>query len=380
MEVAQISTLLNETIVPNYLGEETTISEDLSNVVELGTAIEDLTGDEVKNFAKDFVVGVARNVMDTRKYHSETYGLMNDAREYGGVIQRVKAKLFDADDSPIWTLENGTDYDDRKFYGGEYDAKIYSKDTGFMIKNSIPTEMYKQFFTSADGVRQFVSMIESAVDNSMTMKLNALSKTTLQQLIATISETRTISLLTIYNDSVGLSGDDALTADDALHNAPFLRWCAEQIVRLRDMTQDYNEKYNDGTIPTFTPANDLRVTLLSEFARAIEFNMEADTFHRDLVSVGEYNTINFWQNASTDLLPTLGVTAEVKTNVGEAEPVTVSNVVGLIYDRYTAGLTARLDKITADYVPKGDFTNYFHHVFNSRFIDTRNTAIVLRLV
>ena len=380
MQLTQIANLLNNTLVPNYLGTETTIAEDLSNVVELGTAIADLTGDEVKNFAGDFIVGVARNVMDTRKYRAETYGLMNDAREYGGVIQRVKAKLLSTSDSPIWTLESGQDYFDGTYYGIETDVKIYSKDTAFQIKNSIPTEMYKQYFTSADGVREFVAMIEATVDNTLTANLNSLAKTTLQQLIATVDSSRSISLLSLYNDRAGLTGGDALTADEALHNAPFLRWAAEQIIRLRDMTQDLNEKYNDGTVPTFTPAEDLRVIMLSEFARALEFNMESDTFHRDLVSVGEYSTINFWQNASDALLPSLGVTAEVKTQIGDAEPVTVSNVVALIMDRTTCGVTARLDKICAQYVANGDYTTYFHHVANSRFIDTRNTAISLRLV
>ena len=107
--------------------------------------------------------------------------------------------------------------------------------------------------------------------------------------------------------------------------------------------------------------------------------MEADTFHNDIVSVGEYNVINFWQNSSNSMLPSLGVTAEVKTNVGEKSPVTVSGVVGTIFDRYTAGLTARLDKITAQYIANGDYTTYFHHIANSRFIDTRNTGIVLCL-
>ena len=380
MELTQISTLLNNTLVPNYLGEATTISEDLSNVVELGTAMENLTGDEVKNFAGDFIVGVARNVFETRRYSEETYGLMIDAREYGGVIQRVKSKLLSATDSPIWTLESGQDYFDGTYYGIETDVKIYSQDTAFQIKNSIPTEMYKQYFTSADGVREFVAMIESTVDNTLTLELNSLAKTTLQQLIATSASDRTIALLTIYNDLAGLSGDDALTAQEALHNAPFLRWAAEQIVRLRDLTQDFNEKYNDGTVPTFTPRRDIRVTMLSEFARAIDFNMEADTFHRDLVSVGEYNTINFWQNASDKLLPTLGVTAEVKTHVGDGASVTVDGCVAVIHDITSAGLCSRLSKITAQYIANGDYTTYFHHIANSRFVDTRNTSIVLRLV
>ena len=230
MELVQISTLLNESIVPNMLGEETTIAEDLSNVVELGTSIDNLTGEEVQNFAKNLLVGVARNVFDTRKYRSETYGLMNDSREYGGVIQRVKAKLLDTVDSHIWTLENGVDYWDGKYYGIETDVKVYSKDSAFKIPNSIPVEMFKQYFTSADGVRSFISMIENTVDNTITLNLNGLARTTLQQLATTIADTRSIKLLTIWNTN---NPNATLTADEALHNAPFLRWAAQQIVRLR---------------------------------------------------------------------------------------------------------------------------------------------------
>ena len=380
MKLTQVATLLNETIVPNLLGEGTTISEDLSNIVDLGTALADVTAEDMQDFAKDLVVGVARNLFDSRAYRSETYGLMNDAREFGGVVQRVKVKLYSASDSPIWTLQNGTDYFDGTYYGADIDSKIYTKDTIFQVKNSIPVEKFKQSFTSADGVMSLIATIEQQVDNTITMELNGLAKTTLQQMIVTsVGNGQAIHLLTEYNTLAGLTGDDALTADTCLYNAPFLRWCAMTIVRLRDLTQDMNKKYNDGTIETFTPADDLRVTLLSEFARSIEFNMEADTFHNDIVSVGEYNVINFWQNSSESMLPSLGVTAEVKTNVGDAEPVTVSGVVGMIFDRYTAGLTARLDKITAQYIANGDYTTYFHHIANSRFIDTRNTGIVLCL-
>lgn len=380
MKLTQVATLLNETIVPNLLGEGTTISADLSNIVDLGTALADVTAEDMQDFAKDLVVGVARNLFDSRAYRSETYGLMNDAREFGGVVQRVKVKLYSAEDSPIWTLQNGQDYFDGTYYGADIDSKIYTKDTIFQVKNSIPVEKFKQSFTSADGVMSLIATIEQQVDNTITMELNGLAKTTLQQMIATsVANGQVIHLLTDYNTLAGLTGDDALTVDTCLYNAPFLRWCAMTIVRLRDLTQDMNKKYNDGSIETFTPADDLRVTLLSEFARSIEFNMEADTFHNDIVSVGEYNTINFWQNSSADMLPSLGVTAEVKTNVGEASPVTVSGVVGTIFDRYTAGLTARLDKITAQYIANGDYTTYFHHIANSRFIDTRNTGIVLCL-
>lgn len=385
MVVTQVADLLNNTIVPNLLGEGLTISADLKNIVDLGTALADVSAEDVQDYAKDFVVGVARNLFDARSYKSDTYGLMNDAREFGGVVQRVKVKLYSATDSPIWTLENGQDYFDGTYYGPEVDAKIYNKDTIFQVKNSIPVEMFKQSFTSVDGVMNLISTIEQQVDNTITMELNGLAKTTLQQMIVSSAQDgRVVKLLTEYNTLLGLTGDDALTADTCLYNAPFLRWCAMTIVRLRDLTQDMNKKYNDGTIETFTPAEDLRVTLLSEFARAIQYNMEADTFHNDLVSVGDFNVINFWQNSGNGLLTSLGVTAQVKTHYGvesdtPVDPVSIKGIVGVIFDRYTAGLTARLDKITAQYIANGDYTTYFHHIANSRFIDTRNTGIVLQL-
>lgn len=374
MKLEQISTLLNNTIVPNYLGQETTIATDLSNVVDLGQAIADIDADTVKDFAKAFVVGVARNYFDDRMYERVDYGLFNDFREYGGVLQRVKAKLIDAEDSPIWTLENGQNYFDGTYHEVETDVKIYSKDTIFMVVNSIPTEMWKQSFMSADGVSSLIAMIESRVESSVNIKLNALAKSIFQQMIVSASEDRNIHLLTLYNTLAGTS----LTAGEALNNAPFLRWSAQQIVRLRDMITVYNDKYNDGTIETFTPKADTRVTLLTEFATSIQFNMQSDTFNKDMVEIGKFNTIPFWQNQSKDLLPSLGVTAEVKTTDGENES-TVSGVVGIIHDRMSGGMTARLEKTTADYIPKGDFTNYFTHIGTSRFVDTRNSAIVLSL-
>ena len=371
MRLEQISTLLNETIVPNLLGDDTTIAADLSNVVEIGTAIADIDADTVKDYAQAFVAGVARTYFDVRRYEGSDYGLMVDSKEYGGIIQRIKCGLIDTTDSPIWTLQNGTDYFDGKYYGVDVDNKIYSQDTIFMVTNSIPTEMFKQSFTSADDVTRLISIIENTVDNTVTLNLQGTAKSIFQQLIA---NGNAINLRTIYNTNAGTN----LTANEFLHNATALRWTAEQISRLRLMIRDFNKKYNDGTMETFTPASDTFVTLLTEFSKAIQYNMEADTFHNDLVSIGNFNEINFWQNSGDALLPSLGVTSEVVATINN-EDVTFSNVVGVIHDRYTCGMTSRLDKITAAYIPKGDFTTYFHHIAKSQFIDTRNTAIILTL-
>lgn len=374
MNLKQISTLINETIVPNTMGEGTTIAEDLSNIVDLGTAIADLTADDMKNFTKDFIVGIAKNFFDTRLYEGSDYGLFSDFQTYGGIVQRVKASLLETEDSPIWTLENGTDYFDGVYRGVSTSNKIYTQDSIWKIANSIPVEQFKQYFLSPEGVEQLVSLIESTVENTLRRNIHALSKRTLCQLIG---ESKQIHLLAQYASESGRT----LTAAEALLDKDFQLWLGVVIMRLRDLVTEYNEKYNDGTIETFTPKEDTRVTILSEVDKKMNFFMTSDVFHNDLVSIGKYNTINFWQNQGTGLLPSLGVTAEIKLTDGATQPTItdLTNVIGVIYDKYSAGVTARLDKVTAQYIANGDYTNYFHHVANRRFVDTRNTAIALIL-
>lgn len=374
MNLKQISTLINDSIVPNTMGEAITIAEDLSNVVDLGTAIADLTADDIKNFQKNFVVGIAKTFFDARLYEGSDYGIFSDTQTYGGIVQRVKAKLLETEDSPIWTLENGTDYFDGTYRGIETDNKLFTQDAIWKITNSIPTEEFKQYFLSEEGVLQLIALIESTVQNTLRRNIHALSKRTLCSLAGVANQ---IHLLTLYASESGRN----LTAQEAILDKDFLLWLGVVIVRLRDMVTEYNTKYNDGTIETFTPKEDTRVTILTEVDKKMNFFMTSDVFHNDLVSIGQYNTINFWQNQGTTLLPNLGVTAEVKLTDGEDEPTItdITGLIGLIYDKYSCGTCARLSKTSSQYIGAGDYTNYYHHIAHRRFVDSRNSAIALIL-
>lgn len=371
MNLKQISTILNEQVVPNTMGEETTIAEDLSNIVDLGKAIADLTADDVKNVAKNFVVGVAKTYWDTRRKKSGDLGIFHDTQTYGGIIQRVKSKLLETEDSPIWTLENGTDYFDGVYRGIETDNKIFSQDGVWKVVNSIPVEQFKQYFLSAEGVGQLIALIETTIENTIDRNIHALAKRVICQLAVSGKK---VHLLTQYASESGRT----LTKEQALLDKDFLLWLSTTIQRLRDLITEWNTKYNDGTIETFTPKEDTRVVMLSEVDKKMQAFMTSDVYHNELVSVGEYNTVNFWQNQGTDLLPSLGVTAEIKVTDGETT-TTINDCISVIHDKWSCGISARLDKITAQYIANGDFTNYFHHIIHRRFVDTRNSAITLLL-
>ena len=398
MTYSSIATLLNNVIVPNLFGQgesggsAITITEDLRNVVDIGTAIANLSAADLKNYMGDLVVGIFDTYTDSRLYKDETYDLFLSEQEYGGAIQRIKCKLLSASDTNILTLidasNSGPDYTDGKFYGTSYDVKIYTKDVGFKVKYSISTEMFKKSFTSAAGVAKLVAMIEANVENTIRNELNGLARGILRKLILAASTgSRVIPLITTYNNKKGYTSSDPgyITLANWEDSTTFKLWVQTLMLELRKYITDYNEKYNNGTVPTFTPEADARCVLLTEFAAQLDVAL-GSVYHKEMVEgTGTYRTINFWQNSTPDLLPQIASGSlhdqivEKVADSGASQVTTVNHVVGLVYDRFSAFLTTKLDKTTSKYVPEEDFTTYFHHMVKSCAIDERNTAVILTL-
>lgn len=397
MEYNKIAPLLNETLVPNVFGGDEdgfTIAEDLSNVVDLGIKIANLDGDVLKTYLKDFVVGVYDTYVDTRSYKDETYGLFVSEVEYGGCVQRVKAKLAKAYDTDILTLKNiqdeGPDYNDGHYYGQEWDARIYSKDSGFMIPWSLSTTMYKRYFTDGAGVQKLISMIEANIDTTLKVELNTLARGVLRKLILdAYQDNRVVQLITEYNTKYGYTSGDAefITMENWSASERFKIFCQTLILELRKYITDINTKYNNGEVYTFCPESDSRCILLTEFAAEMDVAL-GSVYHTEMVKgLGDYRTINYWQSPGKDLIPQLSDNSvhdcikEITDNTDPEHPVvtSVGSIVGIIFDRYGAFITDKLDRITSDYIAKGDFVSYFRHVVKSYAIDPRNTALVLQL-
>ena len=399
MTFSQIATLLNNTIVPNVFGQgedgshnPITIAEDLRNVVDIGTALADMTAADMKDYMTKLAVGIFDTYCDSRAYKDETYDLFLSDIEYGGAVQRVKAKLLSASDTNILTLvsaaDSGPEYIDSKFYGTEWSSRIYTKDVGFKIKYSISTEMFKRSFTSAEGVAKLIAMIEANVDNTMRVELNALARGVLRKLIlAAYTGSRYIPLLTTYNTTMGYTSDDAgyVTLATWKNDTKFKLWVQTVILELRKYMTDYNEKYNDGTVECFSPEDETRAVLLTEFAAELDTAL-GGVYHAEMVrGTGAYRTINYWQNGTVNLLPQIASGSlhdQIKEKVadsGESQVTTIDHVVAVFYDKYSAFITGKLNKVTSDYFGSEDFTTFFHHVVKSYAIDTRNTAVILTL-
>lgn len=383
MKYSQIASALNATLVPNILGEATIIADDLSNIVELGTAIGSVTVDQLKDYTGAFVGRVLDIWIDERIYSKNINSIFRDYAEYGGIVQRVKSGLMEVTNDVSTNLQNGTTYNQDAYIGFSFDNKVYTMDAGFELDWSIPNNMWKTAFSSVMELMKLIGYITNRAEQTIRANLFATQLATLRQLICTHASGR-VKLLKLYNDTFNSGENDTrLTAAEAENDASFLRWALQQMLLAKAALRDISAINNDGTIVTYTPEEDVDMVLLTKFASDIKVNMQSDVYHNDLVALGDYEELNFFQNRGTEKLPDISTCGEIKQTTGKgtsAEATThIEKCVGVVYDKYACGMTMFAEHTTSHYNAKGDFNNYFRRCPGHYYVDSRENAIVFTL-
>lgn len=393
MTLEQISTILNTSIVPAIMGDDYTINPDLSNIVDFGTKISEMTADQFKTYFNEFCAAV-RTVADTREYSPEELPLYVDSEEYGGLVQSIKSDFTETRNSNLYSLVDGQTYNDvNKYFGTSFDNKIFEKDVTWGMAKSIPNTMWKKAFLNAEGVSQLVALVEVWYRNTIRRNSSTLEHNLISGLI---TKGKDINLVTMYNEmlttgkvaqsaSTGKIGESvsnwtdgeqvAVTSDNCIYNKYFMQWAAETIANIIKVARFANKKYNDGTVSTYTTENDSIMIYNTMFAnRMAALNISEPT------GAKIYNT-PFWNVQTDSLIPTIKNSAQViYTDDGESTGNKSKNyVIGVLYDRWAVGYTITPISPRMSYNADGDFYTQFTDFNNRYWVDTRNTAIVFTL-
>ena len=372
MQIAQIKALINATLAT--MGHEVG-SVDNFSWEDTGKTLAQMSASDYNTYLNKFALGVIRTEFDSRIWE-RTLDIMTDTQTYNGIKQYIKAAPLTADDVSIVALVNGVDYNDRIYKDLAVDNVLFTKDFGFQFSWCVPQAELAMLFSSEETASNYVTLINATVATSFN---RAKWVTQLSLLVGLIVQANTngqvVHLVTEYNatHTTAVSTATAMESDD------FKRWCLETVANLGEYVRDISKKYNDGQILTFSSSDDMRKTLLTQFANALK-NVAPLYSVEQALPLGRYNTVNAWQdNGSSALLPNISVCGAITDNTDPNNPVTISDVVGVLYDYWSVGLTTKVEKVTSDYVPKGDFTKFFGSFVGQGFINTRNNALVLCL-
>ena len=187
MEIKQIATMMNE-ITNEVLGTEDIVVEDLSNIVDVGVQI--FNAKAVDAYVRSLVNHIGRVIFVDRVYQGTAPSVLMDGWEYGSVLEKITSdELPEAVENESWNLVDGQTYDPHVFHAPKVSAKFFNKRVTFEIEMSFTEMQIKQSFSNVNQLNGFISMIQTSVENSMTVKLDSLIARTINNMIAeTISE------------------------------------------------------------------------------------------------------------------------------------------------------------------------------------------------
>ena len=380
MKVEQIYSLVND-ISGEVLGKTDILKEDLSNVIDLGTELFNNT--DVDNYVKSLVNRIGKTIFVNRKYAGKVPSVLMDSWEFGSVLQKISADLPAATENESWELENGASYDPNIFYKPTVSAKFYNNKITFEVPLSFTEKQVKESFNSASELNAFISMLYNAVEKSMTVKTDALIMRCINNMIAQTKDTdsngvRAINLLDGYNTARGLTGANKLTVAKALTTTDFLKYASMEIALYVDRLGTLSSLFNAGGKERFTSKDLLHIVLLSDFAQASKTYLESDTFNKELVTLPTYESVPYWQASGEtfDFSKTSKVDVKIKNTAGSGtKDITVSGVLGVMFDRDALGVSNLDRRVTTNYNPKAEFFSNWYKFDCGYFNDLNENFI-----
>lgn len=380
MEVKQIYDIMN-TVTNEILGTENLVKEDLSNVVDIGTEI--FNASAVDNYVKSLVNHIGKVVFVNRPYAGGAPSVLMDGWEYGSVLQKITAELPEAQENESWNLTDNASYDPNVFKKPQVSTKFFNKKVTFEIQMSFTEMQVKESFSSVEQLNGFMSMLYTAIDKSMTVKLDSLIMRTINNMIGETvfaeygaaninskSTTKAVNLLYLYNQQYSKS----LTAAAALTDPDFIRYAAYIIGMTSTRMSKISKLYNVGGKDRFTPADYLHVVMLTDFKKSADVFLQSNTFNDEFTKLPKAEEVPYWQGSGTGYAFTDTGKVYIKTASGHDE--TVTGVLAVMFDRDALGVTNMNRRVTTNYNPKAEFFNNWYKFDAGYFNDLNENFVV----
>lgn len=408
--MVDVTTVVNSA-VQMAMGDAALAALDSTKVVDTGIEITNLnnlgqTIDQqglTETVLRGLITQLAIIEIEDRAYKGDLNVFMVRDTEWGGFVERVCFGMADIVTDPMWNIyENSqslTPYDyaegDHKFYSPTVSTKVYYEGKAIMTPISRTVDQLKEAFKSWEQMNSFLSGVSQAVRNTIEQGITSMRHMLAQDAIAFTTGTlagagSAIHLLDLTDDA-GLTTSNT-TAEEAMKDPDVLAFILQIISETRDNMGVMTSAFNDGTVPTFTPMDETRLILLNKFDKACRFLVKANTFNKEDLAIGSYDTTTAWQgiaasgntdfnfkDCSTVYIAKLASGEEDKLGIGidyaTGEAYEHAYCIGLLFDRKALGICPYKRKVSGHYVATGDFFNEFNHTLLNLLLDSRYNMV-----
>lgn len=383
-------------------------------IVDLGTKLNIQDGDVTNNtpadiFFKALMSQMGKIVVDTRSYVAQLPRLYVDPVNWGLFQEHITIELSDIMVDEMWNPDGFINWNAPNSAGvaeGERIAsiefgcykppvhtKLYKKAHGIMTALTTAREQMFTAFKSLDQYNSFLAGLFNSVENTIQLKAEVYALMTVSMGIARATANgNVIDLLKEYND---ITGGTRLTKAKALQDSGFMKYALMRIAETKDNIRRFTTLYNNHEHLTF--ASEPQTILLNKFSNSAKFNVRANTYHEELLGIGDYDKVSAWQsalkidsdhvrqpyefeNSSSIMLSKDGAIEAGLLHEGTTETsFLISGVIGVVYDRMAMGITIDRKKTTSQYSASRDTVNYFYHALANYIVNDNYPIVVFTM-
>lgn len=369
MTTNQIYTIVNSA-VQQATGDTTLTAIDTQGLVSLGNVVLD-SSTNTEAFLNALAQRIGRTIYRFRAYNNKFSDMIVSDFEWGAILQKIKVNMPSATPDAAYTLTDGSSVDHYVVSKPNVIQKLFVTRTPYQFMITIQRETLKEAFLSESAMGAFISLVFGEVRNAIELALESLGRVTMAAAMSEASQTtQVIDLVTDYNAETGSS----LTAATCAFDKDFLEYALLRINHIIDAIQDMSVLYNDGTTPTFTNRENMRIKIFSGFQRRLETAVQYAAFHDQFVSVdGQYSTVNFWQSEDKPM------DIDIK-KPSDGSAAQIDNIIGVVYDRDAFGIY-QINEIvsTTPMNSAGLYFNQYWHERQGRFVDTSENICIFTL-
>ena len=383
MKVEQLYPIIN-TITQEAVGDSVVVNEDLSNIVDVGDTILGAIG--VDNYVKKLTDRIGRVIFYAKSYSGNLKSLMRDKWDFGSILEFIDCEMPDAIQvNDTWDLQDNASYDPFVFRGAKVSAMFFNEKCTFEVDISVARRQVEESFTSVNELNTFVEMIYTAVENSMTIKIEELCMRTINAMIgetmydefnatssfSAVSGVKAVNLLKLYNDRYGTS----LTQTDCLTDKDFIRFSSfyigNYLVRMGKMSSLFNIKGR----ARFTPKDELALVMHSDFYNGASVYLYSDTFHENYLKLPDAtDVIPYWQGSGTGY--DFADTSKIMCTTPSNHTMTITGVLACVFDRRAVAVCNEDRNTESIYNPRGQFFNSFYkYSMHSLINDTMSFVV-----
>lgn len=358
MDTNQIYELVNA-VTSQAFGNEVQAAVDPTGLVSLGQTV--LTSQQnTEAFLNTLVQRIGRTIYHYRAYRNKLKSVILESdMEFGAILQKIDIELPEAEKDDAYDLVDGQSIDPWVISKPKAHQKLFVGRNPFMFKITISRKLLKEAFLSESAMGAFINVIFGKVRNMIEASYEDLARTALNSGVASVRVEQRIRLGTLYREETGSTKN----ANALLHDHEFLNWAVGKINLYSDYLTDMTSLYNDGSIETFSPKEDQRLIVLSEFERRLETVSQWQAFHDGYVKLENYETINFWQSPEAPM----SITTK---NLETGADYTQQRLVAVLFDRDALGVYQMEEEVlTTPVNPRGLYYNTFWHCMKNMFFD-----------